>query len=287
MHINNLYKDQRILMFRQCYALEKVHGTSAHVTYRDGSPLIFFSGGEAHERFVALFNQDELSTRLAAMGHPDVTIYGEAYGGRQQGMRATYGDSLMFIAFDVKVGEHWLSVPDMAQVAAGLGLDVVPYVMVATDLDVLNRIRDEPSIVAARRGCGNDKRREGVVLRPPIEVTSNNGARVIAKHKCEEFSERATPQKVLDPDKLKVLTDADEIAREWVTLMRLSHVLDKLGDVYDMTATPRVIAAMTEDIYREAVGEITVNKETSTAIGRRTASLLKERLQSAIQDRDA
>ncbi len=26
MHIDNLYKDQTILMFRECYALEKIHG---------------------------------------------------------------------------------------------------------------------------------------------------------------------------------------------------------------------------------------------------------------------
>ena len=27
MHIDNLYKDQRILQFKECYALEKIHGT--------------------------------------------------------------------------------------------------------------------------------------------------------------------------------------------------------------------------------------------------------------------
>ena len=47
-HIDNLYKDDRIFSFDECYALEKIHGTSAHVHYKadqtDGS-LIFFSGG--------------------------------------------------------------------------------------------------------------------------------------------------------------------------------------------------------------------------------------------------
>src|SRR5690348_10996218 len=32
LHIGNLYKTQDLLLFRECYALEKVHGTSAHIT---------------------------------------------------------------------------------------------------------------------------------------------------------------------------------------------------------------------------------------------------------------
>ena len=34
-HIDNLYKDQRILLFRECFALEKIHGTSAHVSWTE------------------------------------------------------------------------------------------------------------------------------------------------------------------------------------------------------------------------------------------------------------
>lgn len=35
MHIDNLYKNQDMLIFRECYALEKIHGTSAHVSWKD------------------------------------------------------------------------------------------------------------------------------------------------------------------------------------------------------------------------------------------------------------
>ena len=41
-HIDNLYKNQDILKFKECYALEKIHGTSASVmemvedVYREG-----------------------------------------------------------------------------------------------------------------------------------------------------------------------------------------------------------------------------------------------------------
>ena len=44
-HIENLYKSQTILQFRECWALEKIHGTSAHVRWSDGK-VWFHSGGE-------------------------------------------------------------------------------------------------------------------------------------------------------------------------------------------------------------------------------------------------
>jgi hypothetical protein len=279
MHVESLYKSQGILHFKKCWALEKVHGTSTHVLYRSSdSGLTLFSGGESPTRFAALFDIVALRARFEALGHHEVTVYGEAYGGSQQGMRAVYGNELRFIAFDVQVGEKWLSVPDMLQVVDALGLEAVPCEELSTDLDVLDRARDQPSEVAVRRGMGTHPR-EGVVLRPPLEVTTNNGHRIIAKHKTEKFSERATPQKVIDPAKLEVLSRATAIAQEWVTPMRLAHVIDKLAEPRDMTATPRVIRAMIEDVYREAAGEIVESKEAGTAIGKRTAELFKEWVQ--------
>jgi len=277
-----LYKNQTLLLFRRCWALEKVHGTSAHVTYVEGQPLSFFSGGESHGRFVALFDEADLTTKFVMLGHREVTIYGEAYGGRCMGMRSTYGDVLRFIAFDVQVGEAWLSVPDADQVVTALGLEFVPFAEMSTDLTDLDQARDAPSVVAQRRGCGNDKAREGVVLRPPIEVTLNGGHRVVVKHKRQTFSERATPQKVVDPAKLAVLAEASAIAQEWVTPMRLAHVLDKLPRPLHMSATPRVIAAMVADVYREAAGEVVESRDATTAIGRRTAGLFREWLQAQL-----
>ena len=169
LHINNLYKDQRILLFRECYAMEKVHGTSAHVRIRSVSEQAcgvpckfeFFSGGESHDRFVGLFDQAKLAAAFVAIGQAEIIVYGEAYGGKQQGMKATYGTELCFIAFDVQVGESWLSVPDAASVVDSLGLEFVPYVKIATDLAALDAERDKPSEVAVRRGCGADRSARG------------------------------------------------------------------------------------------------------------------------------
>lgn len=287
LHITNLYKDQSIMLFRRCYALEKVHGTSAHILYRDDGAdkkeLIFSSGGESHTRFVELFDQPKLLAGFASLGAPRVTVYGEAYGGKQQGMKATYGEALRFIVFDIQLGDVWLTVPEMDKVAReALDLEVVPFEEISTDLTELNRVRDQPSQVAVRRGMGTDKPREGVVLRPLVELVRSDGERIITKHKQETFSERATPQKVVKASDLEVLAAATAIAQEWVTPMRLEHVLQKLPEVKDLSGMPLVLRAMVEDVYREAKGEIVESPAARAAIGKRAAQLFKDRLTASI-----
>ena len=45
MEISNLYADQSILMFKECYALEKIHGTSARLLYRKEKDGVNYSFG--------------------------------------------------------------------------------------------------------------------------------------------------------------------------------------------------------------------------------------------------
>lgn len=290
MHIELLYRPaaQQILKAPEVYALEKVHGTSANVAWNADAPgqeLHFHSGGESHTRFVGLFDAASLAAKFRSVGHSQITVYGEAYGGKQQGMSATYGKELHFIAFDVKVGDLWLSVPDAVAVVEALGLEFVPWVKVTTDLPSLDAERDRDSIVAVRRGMGPGKKREGIVLRPLVETVNDFGERLIAKYKCADFEERATPPPVNDPAKTAVLTEAAAIAEEWVTPQRLAHVLDKLqpdGVLLDMKSTPVIIKAMVADVYREAAGEIVESPAVASAIGKRAAQLFKARLNEAI-----
>ena len=74
LHIDNLYKNQNILMFRECYATEKIHGTSAHVSWNDGK-VGFFSGGEKYESFVKLFDAEKLVELFMELGHQKLVIY--------------------------------------------------------------------------------------------------------------------------------------------------------------------------------------------------------------------
>ena len=284
LHIENLYKNQTILRFKECYALEKVHGTSAHIGWKDGV-VRYFSGGAKHANFVALFDEADLIERFKAVGSDDIVIYGEAYGGKMQGMRDTYGDELRFIVFDVKIGGVWLDVPDMENVAYDMGCEVVPWRRLPTDIATLDAARDLDSGVGERRGCPR-KKGEGVVLRPLHEFIDKRGNRLIAKHKRDDFRETKTPRPV-DAEKLKVLSDAQEIADEWVTHQRLTHVLDAMGGDIQMEQMGDLIKAMLADVEREAEGEIILSKPARKAIGSRAAQMFKIRLQESLHTQES
>lgn len=281
LHINNLYKDQTILMFKECYALEKIHGTSAHIKWKwEEKRLIFFSGGEKYERFKELFDEEFLYSKFSTeFSNTDVTIFGEAYGGKMQGMKSVYGESLKFIVFDVQIDGYWLEVPNAEKVSLDFNLEFVDYVRIPTDLEKIDTERDRDSQQAIRNGVGIGKLREGVILRPIKELQDKNGNRIISKHKRDEFMETKTKREV-SSDQLKVLEDAELIAEEWVTDMRLTHVLDKLSNVNGLESTGIVIKAMVEDIYREGSGEVVESKEVSRAIGAKTVKLFKKRIQT-------
>lgn len=275
LHINNLYKEKDILLFKRCYAMNKIHGTSAHVSWKEGQ-IHYFSGGEKHESFKKLFNEDELISKMKEHG-VDFTVYGEAYGGKCQGMSKVYGPNLRFVAFDVQIGDNWLDVPRAEAFVRTLGLDFVDYVEVETDLELLNTIRDSDCPQAIRNGMGTGHKREGVVLRPLIELTKNNGQRVICKHKRDDYKETATPRAVSE-EELAVLTEATAIADEWVTEMRVTHILDKVegGATIDKMGT--IIQMMFDDVKREGEGEIVWSKEAERAVKTKAAILVKRRL---------
>lgn len=276
LHIDNLYKNREILMFRECYAMEKIHGTSAHVAWNSNRPdeVRFQSGGAKHETFVSIFDKDTLLAKFKELGTSAI-VYGEAYGGSMQGMKDTYGDKLKFVAFEVQIDNLYLEVPKAEQIVRDLGLEFVYYKLIPTDLDCMNAERDAESVQAIRNGCGPGKQREGIVLRPVIEVRKNNGDRIIAKHKCDTFRETKTPRD-LHAVELVVMSNDEKVADEWVTHMRLSHVLDKMPGA-TITDTKKVMKAMYEDIMREADGEVIFSREVERAINRATSRMFTER----------
>lgn len=265
------------MLFKECYAMEKIHGTSAHVAHKDGA-LRFFAGGATHSLFVELFNQDFLLEKFRGI---NVIVYGEAYGGKLQGMSATYGSTMKFIAFDVQIEGMWLSVPQAEEFCREAGLEFVHYVRISTNLNDIDAQRDAYSVQAVRNGMGDGHIREGVVLRPLIELTKNNGERVISKHKRDEFKETKTPREV-DPEKLKVLEDAQAIADEWVTPMRIQHVLDKIENPC-MEKMRQIMDAMFEDVEREGRDEIVWSAEVKKAIGKATAVGVKAYFQDQLR----
>lgn len=275
MHIDNLYKNQEILMFKECYAMEKIHGTSVHISWEPETKEIkYFSGGVKHETFIKLFDQNALLALFTDELTKPTVFFGEAYGGKMQRMSHTYGKELKFIVFDVKIGNTWLSVPHADGLARSCDFEFVDYALISTDLETIDAYRDKPSIQAKRNGILEDKVREGIVLRPLIEVRKNNGARIIAKHKTVGFRERRSIIK-LQEYKNEDMQNAQEIAKEWVVPMRLNHVLDKIGNPCELSAIPIVVKAMIEDVCREAEGLIADNKYVRKEIGKETVRLYK------------
>lgn len=279
LHIPLLYKDTDILLFRECYALEKLHGDSANVSWDmmdgdRGGEFKLDPGGVSPARFAGLFEAEKLRESLIALGQPEVTVYGEAYGGSVHKMSYLYGKDLRFIVFDVLIGGVFLNVPNAEDVAKKLGLEFVAYERIPATVEAIDAQRDADSVQAVRNGIGPGHKREGVVLRPLIELRKNNDERIICKHKNDKFIETATPREV-NPEQLKVLAEADAIATEWVTTMRLEHVLSKLPDATTLQSTGAVMKAMVEDVVREAAGEIVDSKDARKAIAKRAAELFK------------
>ncbi len=308
LHITNLYKPeaQDILFFKELYALEKIHGTSAHISYSaaDGQ-LSLFSGGEKLSNFEALFDQEKLKADLAALGAEKVTINGEAYGGKQQRQSWRYGHSLKFVAFDVRINDSWLSVPQAEDVCKKVGIEFVHYVKIPSTLEAIDAERDAVSEQALRNGVvptdGVFLRREGVVLRPLFEVTKNNGERVIAKHKRDEERETASVRVVGDEKKTGELASATEFVTEMVTPNRLDHVLDhlqaKLGREPSIEDMRLILDAMVEDCVREGEERLPRDKDSKEllpitgvlrgAIGGKTAKMFKTRLQEKLHEAQA
>lgn len=293
-HIENMYRPegQTILLFRECYALEKIHGTSAHVRWADGK-IWYSSGGASRVGFEGLFTDADvyedggwLMKAFQALGHDTVEVYGEAYGGKLLHQSWRYGKALRFVAFDVRIGGYWLDVPAAADVVRKLGLEFVHYERCSTDLEALNAQRDAPSVQAQRCGIEGDQPREGIVVRPLIELCFKTGERICAKHKRDAERETASPREVVDQTKMMVVAEAEAIAIEWVTDTRLQHVLDKLPHPIGVEHTRDVIQAMIADIVREGSGEFVDSKEARKAIGKRTGELFKAQLKTTAQDKN-
>lgn len=274
-HIDNLYKHPEFLeqyKNQQVYALEKIHGTSAKVSFVKGN-LHFHPGGEQYTRFLDAFNVEllEQAIRQKCAGC-DVVFCGEAYGGPQQGMSATYGRLTRFVVFEVKVDNAWQPVSEAEAWSRCVGLEFVHYELGPCDIDWLNAQRDAPSVQAQRNGIAGDKLREGIVIRTDAHVG------LLLKHKGAKFCETASRRETRFTD-LAVLNKADEIAEEWAVPERLRHVEDRLLQERDVKELCKAdigpfTKLLLEDIEREAESQITLDQGERTALRKRLGHLV-------------
>lgn len=283
--IPNLKRDFKILeICKQVYCLEKIHGTSSHIAFRDDK-LNFYAGGVPYDVFIKLFDHDRLLEAFRNLGHNCITIFGESYGGKLQKMTDVYGPELKFVAFEVKIRNVWLNVQQAEKVARSLGFDFVFYNLVEATVEAVNAERDRPSTQALKNGMGPDKWSEGVVVRPVVELMTGDGKRLLAKHRRSKYEETKTTRELsMTPEERALVKNARDVSEEFVTDMRLQHVVDQYlaakheadhsGQyLLSVKDTGPIVRLMIDDIVTEHGDEIVWSKEVGKLIGAKTAAM--------------
>lgn len=165
---------------------EKVDGTNIRVMFQHNS--ITFGGktdsAQIPAQLVARLNELflPLTERMCEIfGICDVCLYGEGYGAKIQKGGGNYRPDQDFVLFDVKIGDWWLQRANVEDVAAMLGVDIVPIIGEGNLFDAINW---------AKRGIEStwgDFEAEGIVARPKTELNTRSGQRLITKIKCRDF----------------------------------------------------------------------------------------------------
>ena len=116
-------------------------------------------------------------------GQP-MTIYGEGYGAKIRSGGDYIPDGQSFIAFDVKIGDKWLSRENVLDITGKLKIPTTPIVGIGTlDQGIEMVYRGFYSEIAQRPNT----LAEGIVAVPVVELLNSNGARIITKIKHRDF----------------------------------------------------------------------------------------------------
>jgi hypothetical protein len=171
---------------------EKVDGTNIRL-YWNGFKLTI--GGRTDEaqvpaRLVANLGplSDPAIWKAAFPDADDVSVYGEGYGAKIQS-GGMYRPDQALIVFDARVGDWWLQDDDIADVAAKLGLDVVPRAGSWTLNEAWRKITEGSEGKPALRSAWPEARIEGLVGRPAVDLFTRKGERIITKLKVRDWSD--------------------------------------------------------------------------------------------------
>lgn len=177
---------------------EKVDGTNIRVMLQSG--VVTFGGktdsAQIPAQLVARLNERflPLAGIMQKVFDGNACLYGEGYGAKIQKGGGNYRSDQDFILFDVRVGDYWLQREDVEDVAANLGIDVVPIIGEGTLHD---------AIEWAKRGIPSTWgtfEAEGIVARPKVELKTRDGKRIITKIKCQDFFNIGTMKIAISED---------------------------------------------------------------------------------------
>lgn len=129
-------------------------------------------------------------------GLKSVILFGEGYGAKIQG-GGKYREDHSFVLFDVKIGDWWLTRPNVDDIAAKLGIDSVPTIGYGTLHDAIDIVSTGITFNSGggivRWGDGRLKSQwgtfeaEGIVARPKVPLFDRKGNRIICKVKSVDF----------------------------------------------------------------------------------------------------
>ncbi len=122
-----------------------------------------------------------LRTTLSTVTDGSICLYGEGYGAKIQKGGGNYRDDQSFVLFDVQIDDWWLERPNVADVAAQLGLDTVPEVGHGTLLEAEAFVRD------GFQSKWGEFEAEGLVCRPAIPLFNKKGERIVVKLKTKDY----------------------------------------------------------------------------------------------------
>lgn len=181
---------------------EKIDGMNIRVCLEaDGT--VFYRGktdnAQLPSKLVA-YLLEVLPTAKVQAAFPDregepVTIYSEGYGaGIQKG--GIYRPNMALRIFDVLVGPWWLEPCNVADVAAKLGIPIVPQLGVidtlpASKADLLALLHGGATTIAEGGGGGPA---EGVVARTVPLLLTRKGERLMWKLKVKDFATQEIKQ---------------------------------------------------------------------------------------------
>lgn len=169
---------------------EKVDGTNIRIHW-DGHDITF--GGRTDRAqipadlmnyLIDTFKNDATEELFEQkFGDSDVTLYGEGYGNKIQGVGKLYRpDDVSFILFDAIVGDIWLKRESVEDIAKAFGIDAVPIVGEGTIDEAVKFIENKPMSTIS-----NNAPMEGVVARLKYDVFDRLGNRLIVKIKVKDL----------------------------------------------------------------------------------------------------
>ncbi len=264
-----------IMSVKEVIATEKLHGSNFRVHFPLGMASVddvqFGSRDVVHVPGVDGFplggmmrwfkERPELLGQMwevvKSYGFGDTTVFGEAHGPgvKAKGVKYSGGQGFLFRAFDVMVGNNFLTYDHFVEVTDKMGLPRVPEVWRGPpSVEAFDALLEKRSPTAFMNGVEDEANKaEGVVIRSNPLLRNVFGEWLIVKHKASKFSEVAhAPAEKRE----RSATPADGFAETYVTEGRVLNATGRLHDrglelKNSMADMPVLLAEVIYDVLKE------------------------------------